>query len=517
MKKLLSLLLFSVFLSSASGSHMAGGEIWYEYIGDSINPNRYKIYLRVYREAGPVSLCTSSNCTKTICISSSCFPDQSIQVQFLPRTTSGSSDTVITSHGSIRVPGLYSCNDSLIFMSYDVEQYLFTGIVDLPGMCSDFTFSFSETARNNSDNLLSPMSKNLFLEVLLNNTIGHNNAPEFITPGAKVFCIGNTFSWSHTAIDPDGDSLFYQLSIPLDGSCNFGSQSPTPIGYSSGYHQSSPITSSTPFLFDYTNGTARFTPSQTEIVTFKIDVLEYRQTSSAGPPQLIGTASRDVQVLILSFACGKSSTSIGTIQGSNDTLSSTLMCQDSIISVSFYKNILSSSIAADGSDFALINSQGGLVPIIKAETDSSYSSLPFTPTIHLSLHQPISHNDSLFLYMKTGNDRNGLITTCGIELKKEDSLKIGVRGCASSIGIFENDENIASVYPNPAHTILNIHIDQPVQNCIATLLDATGRRVMELPLFTQDEKVDISQLPPGIYSISLRSDQWNSDIRFQKI
>lgn len=452
MKKLLSILFFGLMVSTASGSHMAGGEIWYEYIGDSTNPHRYKVYLRVYREVGPVSLCQNTNCTKTICITSSCFPGQSMQVQLQPYTSSGSTDTVITSHGSIRVPGLYNCNDTASFLSYDIEQYLFTGTVDLPGSCSDFTFSFSEIARNISDNLLGSAAKDLYLEVLLNNTIGHNNAPKFITPGVKVFCIGNTFSWSHTAIDPDGDSLFYQLSIPLDGSCSFSSPSPSPIGYSSGYHQSSPITSSTPFLFDYTNGTARFTPSQTEIVTFKIDVLEYRKTSSAGPPQLIGTASRDVQVLIISFACAHSYSALNSVKGSNDTLASTLMCHDSIITISFFKNIESSSIASDGSDFALINSQGGLVPIIKAEPDSNYRNLLFTPAIQLSLHQPISYNDSLILFMKTGNDLNGLITTCGIELNNQDSMKIGVRGCASSIGIIENEKNIASVYPNPTLT-----------------------------------------------------------------
>src|SRR5690606_35150660 len=147
---------FTLLLTSSSlfASHFAGGEIWYEHKPTPGFPNRYDVYLLIYRDIAGVSMCPGY-CPVDICITSSCYPTQNITGQLLPFHLQPDSDTASGSYpGSIVVPNVAQCvnpnSPGLVF----TEVYRFKATIDLPGPCADFRFAYSESARNSSDNLI---------------------------------------------------------------------------------------------------------------------------------------------------------------------------------------------------------------------------------------------------------------------------------------------------------------------------------------------------------------------------
>lgn len=511
MKKLLLAFTLLLTFNPLFASHLSGGEIWYEYVGTSQHPNRYKVYLQIYRDISGVSLCTTANCTKTVCITSSCFGNQSLTVELMHFNPSAGSDTLLGTYGSIVTPGSNSCVSNGILVT---EQYLFEGEVDLPGTCSDFTFSFAENARNPSDNLQNASSQDLYLVANLNNTLGSNNSPVFLTPAVKSFCVGTSFEWSHEAYDADGDSLFYVLSIPEDGTCG---QASTPISYNSGYHQSSPITSSPPLHFNITNGLISFTPIQQEVVTFRVDIYEYRSNPTFGY-LMIGRAMRDVQVPIVSSNnCGNFNRSlINDITMYPDSLPQ-LLCGDTSIFVKFNDQILNNSIASDGSDFAVTNSYGQLIPIKSATPTSSSFSSAYSYGVDLKLFTPLTYNDSIHLQVRTGSDLNTLVNTCGFQMATGDSLSFQIKGCQTTINLEENELPNISVYPNPTKDVLHITSSQSMKNCLLQLYDLRGMLIKEILLNTDAPSIDIKELPSGIYTVRLSNSTFVQKLQFQKL
>ncbi|MDZ7846764.1 MAG: hypothetical protein U5L96_08320 [Owenweeksia sp.] len=70
------------------------------------------------------------------------------------------------------------------------------------------------------------------------------------------------------------------------------------------------------------------------------------------------------------------------------------------------------SIAPDGTDFALYNGQGTLVPIISATAVSCQAGL--TKEVRITLHDSIRSNDTLQLITRVGSDFNSLVSSCGL-------------------------------------------------------------------------------------------------------
>lgn len=511
MKKLL--LAFTLFLSfnSLFASHLAGGEIWYEYAGTTVSPNRYKVYLQIYRDMNGLTLCGSTNCPQTVCISSSCFSNQSITLSLEPFKIMPGSDTVLATNGGIITPGISSCvlNSSVV-----TEQFLFSTEVDLPGKCSDFTFSFSANARNPSDNLLNGTAANLYLEAKLNNTIANNTSPVFLSPAIKSFCVGKSFEWSHEAYDADGDSLFYFLSNPADGTCG---QPPVPIDYTTGYDQAHPITSSPPLALNVSNGMTSFTPVNQEVITFRLDIKEYRRGSSSF--FLIGQTMRDIQIPIVSANNCANHDDQSLINDSTMFRDSIppISCNDTSIFVKFNQEILISSIASDGSDFAVTNSYGQLIPVKSATSSGKRHSSSYTYGVHLNLFTPVLYNDSIHVTIRKGSDLNTLINTCGYEIKKGDSLSYLIEGCLTSIGLEENSLPNFSIFPNPTSDEINLRSSQSILNSILQVYSSQGALIKETIISTETPVINIKNLPAGVYYIKLSNGVITENLPFQKL
>jgi len=76
---------------------------------------------------------------------------------------------------------------------------------------------------------------------------------------------------------------------------------------------------------------------------------------------------------------------------------------------------------------------------------------------------------------------------------------------ATAVTINEYQSNI-SIYPNPASTELTISLPQSSNNTVAQFYNISGMLLKQIQLDEQQNVVDVSELTPGIYFISVDSE-----------
>jgi hypothetical protein len=106
------------------------------------------------------------------------------------------------------------------------------------------------------------------------------------------------------------------------------------------------------------------------------------------------------------------------------------------------------TIAADGSDFAIFNSYGNLIPIIAAGSDSCSANV--SNSLWIEFYDSIYYNDDIHLVIRTGSDFNTIESLCGASLTEGDTLPLKVTDCASSIDLPDFQKTEWHFYPNPA-------------------------------------------------------------------
>lgn len=509
MKKLLLAITLLLSFSSLFATHFAGGEIWYEYAGTAQHPHRYDVYAIIYRDISGTSMCPGY-CPANICVTSSCFPSMTVTAPLEPFIIKPGSDTALGTYpGSIRVSGANQCVNSNSQNLVITEIYRFHAQVDLPGTCSDFTFTYSESARNSSSNLIG--QDYFHIKAELNNTQGNNTSSRFLSYGSRSFCAGIPAIWQQRAEEPDGDSLYYELGQPLGGTCG----NPTQLPYAAGYSQNNPITTVSGVTLNHQTGVLSFTPAQIEVVVVNLQVSEYRYNTTSNSWYLIGHNTRDVQIPIVSNSDCKAPPQdwFQMTDSTSNNFTSILKCNDSIIELAFEENIITSSIAADATDFALLNSQGLVLPIVAITYPTNVLE---TRKVKLHLHQPIEYNDTLALVIRVGSDGNTLQTICSNSIPKGDSLMLYVKDCATSISLAEIDASPFNAYPNPAKDALHISSNTDVQQLDCEVLDFSGKVLLNQKLQNTSESLNIQSLPTGFYLLRINTNKGEAIIKFEK-
>ncbi len=454
-----------LFSQQAKASHAAGGEIWYDYIGDSTGvPNQYLVSIKLYRDASGITLPTSLG----VCVSSSCFSNTTLTLPMIGAANQP-------------VPGLDPCADDQSDPNYVPMVFnYYKATVVLGGLCADWRFSYSLNARNAAiTNLVNPGSTNITLEAKLNNLLGHNDSPRFITPAAKNFCVGvpgqQPFVFPQFSLENDGDSVMYEWGHPQTGSgCppNF-----TDIPFVSPFTKNNPMSTYNGITLDPRNGTFTFLPDQPGVVVMKTVIKELRFDSVLTQWVFIGSSTRDVQVPILS-TCNQSSQAgpqinmsastgnqiMGVRRDSINALSKFLnipisngdsvknggfweiqvpvidySCYSTRVTVEFDPDteVMCNSIADDGSDFRIKGPDGSLRPVVGVDKKCPVNKI-WTSEIDLLLHKPLDVNGLYYLYTKTGNDGNTLENFCGFEIDRYFLIILEVTDCPELDYGFEN-------------------------------------------------------------------------------
>ena len=456
MRKFL-LVMIGVLLSLSSyASHLAGGDIQYRYIGDSTGVARhYKVILRVYRDVTGIGMPT----TETVTVSSNCYANINI-----PMTLQAGSGLV--------APTLFDCVTPGSPGTKTLEIYTYKGYVILPGTCSTFKFWYSNCCRppgiTNINTSNGFGNDGFFFDADLDNMLGENSSPIFISEPVRAFCVNKAFNWSQKSIEYDGDSVHYQMINCRENA--YPNQ--TNIPFDAGWTATQPVTS-TYFNLNTKTGTISFFPTTQEIDVMSIKITEYRYDSLWNVWYPIGSSSRDMMISI-SANCSPAA-SQGVVLDYNfpgQYLDSITMlpavdyhCGDSVIDLHFLVKLDCESISPDGTDFRLTNPNGQPIPVKRLSANCDINGE--TQDIKVHLFKPLLVNGRYFLYSKTGNDGNTLTNKCGFPMDEFDTLVIVVEDCTEPIWKFENVTVV-----NDNHTNLQWTVDGA--SCDTTAIEGYG-------------------------------------------
>ena len=188
-------------------THAAGGELLYEWTGGST----YKIIFKFYRDCGGASQPSSQVvCYKNTCNSVS----GTINLNAISTLPGGNPNGTPVSTGC--AGSSTECdNPSSTVPGY--REWWYEGTITLPSQCDSWIFTTSVSNRNTSNNLLGVL--NLFIEARLNNLNAQgNSSPYFSVKPVPYVCINQPYTFNNRAVDPNNDSLVFEVLNPLHGS-----------------------------------------------------------------------------------------------------------------------------------------------------------------------------------------------------------------------------------------------------------------------------------------------------------
>jgi gliding motility-associated-like protein len=177
-----------------------------------------------------------------------------------------------------------------------VEEAIYTKLVTLPQSNNGWTLSYQRCCRGpNIINLTDPETQGLTLTVDIpsQNAVPVNSSPRFNNFPPLLLCANDPLTFDHSATDPDGDVLEYELCTPFQGGTSLAPApnpaSPPPyqdIVWANGITAVEPFGQGT-ITIDPNSGLMIAEPLQAGLFAVGVCVKEYRNGT------LIGTSTRD--------------------------------------------------------------------------------------------------------------------------------------------------------------------------------------------------------------------------------
>jgi gliding motility-associated-like protein len=274
----LLVLLFSLELNA---THIVGGEIYYDCLGN----NDYKVTLKVYRDCingippfdDPASIGVFDGVTGALV--------QNLMVY---------SPSIIPITSTISVPCYAPAPGTVC-----EEEATYTTTINLPPNPNGYLLVYQRCCRNNTIvNLVNPGNQGSTVSTYVPppSLAVCNSSARFNYYPPIYLCQGLPFIFDHSASDPDGDSLAYHLCAPNDGasSVNPMPQPPNgppylPVTYQSPYNASNQMASSPAMVINVNSGIITGTPTLMGTWVVAVCCEEWRNG------QLINTSMRDFQ------------------------------------------------------------------------------------------------------------------------------------------------------------------------------------------------------------------------------
>jgi len=198
------LFLFFALQFSAKATHIVGGEIGYECLGN----DQYRITLTVYRD----------------CYNGQVFFDNPASIGFfvdtlstalyelkIPATTWDTLDIVLTD------PCLKIPPDVCV----DVMQYSDT--ITLPYQSDGYTLVYQRCCRNETLlNIVNPLETgaSFVTQMTGESMLQCNSSPTFKNWPPVALCVDKLLDFDHSALDAEGDSIVYTLCVPYLGAAH---------------------------------------------------------------------------------------------------------------------------------------------------------------------------------------------------------------------------------------------------------------------------------------------------------
>lgn len=263
------ILSFLLSFGIAKASHVPGGNITYECVGN----NQYVVTLTLYEDCGTAF---ETNGAESISISNDCG---------YATPTSASLPNIVFQQEVSQLCntqiGQSECNGGTL---PGVYMHVWQDTITLPGNCDSWTFSYSSCCRNTSTNLVGS-SDNYYWEAVLNsNTAPCNTAPAITSQPIPYVCVNQNVTYSLGAFEPDGNTLVYSLIDAMTSSTGI-------VSYQSGYNGSTPIPGIT---LDPNTGQIQFTPTTTGNYVVAVLIEEFDSNGN-----LVGSIVQDFQFEVI--------------------------------------------------------------------------------------------------------------------------------------------------------------------------------------------------------------------------
>lgn len=245
-------------------THIVGGEIYYRCLGG----NQYEITMKIYRDCY---------------LGQAGFDDPAYLFVYEGNnlyTTLSASPTITNIPIVIDNPCLVAPPNVC------VEEGVYVFNTTLPASAIGYDLVYQRCCRNNSiDNLQNPGTQGAtyWQHIPGSNLATCNSSPYFANFPPVGICANDFLNFDHHAVDPDGDSLVYELCTPYRGGStanpipNPASPPPySPVQYAGGYSYSYPINANPPFTINPTTGQLTGQPLGTGQYVVGVCVKEYR-------------------------------------------------------------------------------------------------------------------------------------------------------------------------------------------------------------------------------------------------
>lgn len=273
------LLIILALATSARASHIVGGDIYYDYLGN----NQYRFYITLYRD---------------------CFSTGAQYDNPLPLGVYRTQNNALISNVSVPFPGSnvlpLNFNNPCIIPPNNicVERAVYITVLTLPPTPGGYTIVYQRCCRGpNITNLVSPDNTGLTLVATIpgNETSNwQNSSPRFTNYPPLLLCNNDDLVFNHQATDPDGDQLVYSLVTPYAGA-NDVNPAPNPpppppyffVNWVGGYGAPNPLGPGASINIDPNTGLLTASPNLLGLFVVGVRVQEYRNGV------LIGQTIRD--------------------------------------------------------------------------------------------------------------------------------------------------------------------------------------------------------------------------------
>lgn len=275
-------LLYSFLLlfvhSNAHASHIVGGEMYYDYLGN----NQYRVYIAIYRD------CASTGAPFDDPLSMGVFNSSNVLVSQVNIPFPGSTILPVVFNNPCVTPPSGIC----------IERAIYTTIITLPPTPGGYTLSYQRCCRGpNITNLANPDDTGLTLTTHITGSDSGalvNSAPRFTNYPPLVICNNEDLNFNHSATDPDGDSLVYELATPFAGASSLNpAPSPPPappyfpVSWDAGFSSNVPLGPGSTTTINPVTGHLFVDANALGLYVVGIRVKEYRNGV------LINTTTRD--------------------------------------------------------------------------------------------------------------------------------------------------------------------------------------------------------------------------------
>jgi gliding motility-associated-like protein len=274
------LLLFSFILMK--GAHIVGGDFYYRCLGN----NQYEVTLKIYKDCyvtGP-NVADFDQPAYIGIFDASGFLQNTLDVYLESRTN---------------IPPMPSnpCFQAPANICVEEGMYRFT--ITLPANSGTYTIAYQRCCRNHTIvNIIDPPGTGATYTVQINTDAPFtcNNSPQFNLFPPIVICAGEPLVFDHSATDPDGDALVYELCTPNSGADQNNPQPAqpsnppySPIVWLNPFNNNYPVASNPTVTINPNTGLITGTPNQIGQYVVGVCVKEYRNNI------LIGEVRRDFQ------------------------------------------------------------------------------------------------------------------------------------------------------------------------------------------------------------------------------